>query len=50
MPFQSKAQSRFLWAKHPEVAREFAAKTPSYRSLPEKKAAPKSKKKYYGEK
>lgn len=25
MPFQSEKQRRFLWAKHPDVARKFAA-------------------------
>lgn len=28
MPFRSEAQRKFLFAKHPEVAREFAAATP----------------------
>lgn len=37
MPFKSKAQMRFLYAKHPEVAKEFAEKTPSIKKLPEKK-------------
>lgn len=33
-PFKSKAQARFLYAKHPEVAKEFASKTPSIKALP----------------
>jgi hypothetical protein len=37
MPFKSEAQRKFLFAKHPEVAREFAAKTPKGKKLPKKK-------------
>ena len=35
MPFKSKAQARYLWAKDPVVAKEFADATPSYKRLPE---------------
>lgn len=37
MPFKSKAQQRFLFAKEPQVAEEFAEKTPksAYKELPE---------------
>lgn len=37
MPFVSKAQQKFLYAKHPEVAEEFAEHTPksAYKKLPE---------------
>lgn len=35
MPFKSKAQMRYLFAKHPEIAREFAEKTPDIKDLPE---------------
>ncbi|MHB8484012.1 MAG: hypothetical protein ACYDBV_15045 [Nitrospiria bacterium] len=35
MPFASKAQSRFMFANHPQIAKEFAAKTPSIKKLPE---------------
>ncbi len=35
MPFKSEAQRRFLFAKHPDVAREFAAATPKGAKLPE---------------
>lgn len=35
MPFQSKAQARFLYAKHPTLAKEFSSKTRSIKSLPE---------------
>jgi len=36
MPFKSKAQKRYLFAKEPEIAEEFAEKTPEnkYKSLP----------------
>jgi hypothetical protein len=37
MPFQSKAQARYMFAKHPKIAKEFAAATPSIKSLPEHK-------------
>ena len=36
MPFKSKAQARKLFATNPKVAREFASKTKSIKSLPEK--------------
>jgi len=35
MPFQSKAQQRYLFAKNPKVAQEFASKTKDYKDLPE---------------
>lgn len=35
MPFSSKAQARFMFAKHPGMAKEFAAKTPSIKALPQ---------------
>lgn len=37
MPFKSKAQQKFLFAKKPEIAEEFAEKTPksAYKKLPE---------------
>ena len=41
MPFKSKAQMRLLYAKHPEVAKEFASKT----SKAQMKRLPKKKKK-----
>lgn len=53
-PFVSKSQQRYLYAKEPEVAEEFAAATPksAYKRLPEhvkkvvKKASkPKAKRK-----
>lgn len=37
MPFRSRAQQKFLFAREPEVAEEFAEHTPksAYKSLPE---------------
>ena len=37
MPFKSKAQRRFLFAKDPKVAEEFAKATPKGKKLPERK-------------
>lgn len=39
MPFKSKAQARFLYAKHPEVAKEFESHTKSIKALPEHASA-----------
>ena len=36
MPFKSKAQQRFMFAKKPELAKEFAAKTKNFKDLPER--------------
>lgn len=37
MPFKSRAQQAYLFAKEPEIAKEFAEKTPksAYKKLPE---------------
>ena len=35
MPFKSDAQRRFMYAKHPEIAKEFSEKTPKGADLPE---------------
>lgn len=43
MPFKSKAQQRFLFAKKPELAKEFAAHT-DFSKLKEKVAKRKVKK------
>jgi hypothetical protein len=43
MPFKSKAQQRMMFAKHPRLAKEWAAETPNIASLPEK-VTPMSKK------
>jgi len=37
MPFVSQAQRRYMWAKHPRLAREFEDKTPKGKKLPERK-------------
>jgi len=37
MPFISESQRRYLWLKHPEVAREFAKHTPKNKKLPKRK-------------
>jgi len=34
MPFKSKAQRRYLFAKEPKVAKKFAKKTPKNAKLP----------------
>lgn len=47
--FQSKAQQRYLFANKPELAKEFADKTPKarYATLPEHvKPKPKAKRKH----
>ena len=36
-PFQSKAKSRFMFAQHPKMAKEWASKT-DYSRLPDKKS------------
>ena len=47
MPFESKAQARFMFAVHPKIAKEFAAKTANMKGLPEhvKKPAGRERKK-----
>lgn len=35
MPFKSKAQMRLMYAKNPELAKEFAAHTKNIKKLPE---------------
>jgi len=37
MPFQSEAQRRYLWLKHPEVAKRWAHKYGTPKHLPEHK-------------
>jgi hypothetical protein len=34
MPFQSEAQRRFMYAKHPEIARRWSAEYPNQGPLP----------------
>ncbi len=36
MPFKSKTQARYLFSQKPEIAKEFATKTPSIKALPNK--------------
>lgn len=45
MPFKSKAQARYLFAREPEVAKKYAKETPSMKNIPEKKMAETKKKK-----
>lgn len=33
-PFRSKAQARWMYATHPEMAKEWAQATPSIKALP----------------
>src|SRR5258708_39505888 len=35
MPFESEAERRFMFAKHPKIAEEFAKSTPKGADLPE---------------
>lgn len=35
MPFKSKAQARFMFSQHPKMAKRWASKTLSIKSLPE---------------
>ena len=46
MPFTSKSQQRYLYARHPEIAEKFAEHTPkkAYKRLPEHVGEPESKK------
>ena len=37
MPLESKAQARWMFATHPEMAKRWAAETPDIKALPEKK-------------
>jgi len=37
MPFQSQAQRKYMYANHPEIAKEFESATPKDRKLPERK-------------
>lgn len=34
MPFQSKAQARFMFSQHPKIAKEWAKETPNLKKLP----------------
>lgn len=37
MPFESKAQQRYLFAKEPTIAKRWAKETPDFKKLPEHK-------------
>ena len=37
MPFKSRAQEKFLWARHPKIARRWADKYGSYKQYQHKK-------------
>jgi hypothetical protein len=37
MPFKSKAQQRFMFSQHPEIAKKWAKETPNIKKLPKKK-------------
>jgi len=43
MPFKSKAQARYMFARHPRIAKRFAKHTPSIKALPERKKKMKNK-------
>jgi len=36
MPFKSQSQRKFMYAKHPEMAKEWEEKTPKGKKLPNK--------------
>ena len=36
MPFKSEAQRKLMYAKHPEMAKEWEEKTPKNKKLPKK--------------
>jgi hypothetical protein len=38
MPFKSQAQRKLMYAKHPEMAKEWEEKTPKNKKLPKKVA------------
>lgn len=35
MPFKSRAQQKWMFSQKPEMAKRWAAETPSFKSLPE---------------
>jgi hypothetical protein len=51
MPFLSKAQQRFMFSQHPDIAKRWAKKTPDFKNLPEhikKKVLKRTLKKHTG--
>jgi hypothetical protein len=45
MPFKSKAQEKWMWAKHPQMARQWENHTSDRGALPDKVKAKKKGKK-----
>ena len=43
MPFKSKAQEKWMWTTHPQMARQWEEHTPDRAALPAKVKAKKSK-------
>jgi hypothetical protein len=43
MPFTSQAQRGFMYSQHPDIAKEFEAKTPKGKKLPYKVSGKKPK-------
>ena len=43
MPFKSKAQAKFMFAEHKDIAKRFAAETHNFKKLPAKVKHSKSK-------
>lgn len=43
MPFQSESQRRFMYAKHPDIAKRWSDEYPDQKDLPEKKRKGKKK-------
>lgn len=44
MPFASKLQAKWMYANKPKLAKEWAKKTPNFKSLPKKTKKSKGKK------
>lgn len=45
MPFKSESQRRYLWAKHPKIAKKWAKEYPNQKKLPMHKKKPLRRKK-----
>lgn len=43
MPFKSKQQAKFMYAKHPKIAKRWTKETKSIKALPKKVKASKKK-------
>jgi len=44
MPFKSRQQEKWMFATHPEMARQWASETPKGKTLPKKVKSKKKKK------